>query len=128
MSSDGEWQNARILVVEDDAILAISLVGLFRHAGFKLVDPVATAAEALAYLKQGSCAAAVMDVHLGRGETSEPVAHELKSRGIPFVTLTGYSHDQRPPAFDGAPALSKPVRPAVLIAALKQCLEFQSKT
>lgn len=112
----------RILVVEDDAFLALDLAEHLGQAGFTVVGPATSAAQAMRLLSEPASDAAVLDVHLGPHETSEPVAIELKARGIPFVTVTGYSHEQRPPAFDGAPVLSKPVRTADLLAALSRCL------
>jgi len=122
MSGTNECQGARVLVVEDDAFIAFDLADHLRLAGFTVVGPAASAAEAMRLLGEAPCDAAMLDVHLGPRETSELVAVELKARGIPFVTVTGYSHEQRPPAFDGAPVLSKPVPPANLIAALSRCL------
>jgi CheY-like chemotaxis protein len=118
----GMGRSARILVVEDDAFLALDLAEHLGGAGFTVIGPATSAAEAMRLLGEPPSDAAVLDVHLGPRETSEPVAVELKARGIPFVTVTGYSHEQRPPAFDGAPVLSKPVRAVDLIAALSRCL------
>jgi CheY-like chemotaxis protein len=91
-----------------------------RQAGSEVVGPVAKAAEAIRLLAQSECNAA--DVRLGAQETSEPVALQLKARNIPFVTVTGYAHEQRPATFDGFPVLRKPVQRADLIDALRRCL------
>jgi hypothetical protein len=69
----------------------------------------------------------VLDINLG-AETSELVAHRLLSKSTPFVTLSGYSQTQHPTVFDGAPALGKPLQPALLIAALRRCMERDSLT
>jgi CheY-like chemotaxis protein len=61
----------------------------------------------------------VLDVNLGH-ETAEPIAERLRARGTPFVVLTGYSTDQLPSGFHGAPVLSKPTFPAILLDALQQ--------
>ncbi len=116
---------SRILVVEDDAFLAHELRQRLDQSGFTVAGPASSSARALAILAQTSCDAAILDVHLGREETSEAVALELKARGNPFVTVTGYSQEQMPPAFAGSPILSKPVRFADLLAALQQCLGTQ---
>ena len=113
---------ARILLVEDDAFLAFDLAQQLERAGFGVVGPASSSARALALLAETSCEAAILDVHLGHGDTSEPVAHELVARGIPFVTVTGYSQEQRPPAFAGSLVLPKPVRFADVLAALQPCL------
>ena len=73
-------------------------------------------------LRAKGCDAAVLDINLGK-ETSELVALELKDRGTPFVTLSGYTREQYPPAFHGVPALAKPPRPEVLVAEVRRCIE-----
>jgi DNA-binding response OmpR family regulator len=113
---------ARILIVEDDALLALDLKGHMERAGFSVVGPAASASKALALLAEAGCDAAILDVHLGRGQTSEAVAQELRSRGKPFVTVTAYSHEHRPEAYSGFPVLSKPARPLDVIAELRRCL------
>jgi DNA-binding response OmpR family regulator len=114
---------ARILLVEDDAFLAFDLAQRLERAGFTIAGPASTSTRALHLLAEAGCDAAVLDVHLGRGETSEPVARELAARGTPFVTVTGYSHEQRPLAFEGSPVLPKPIQFADLLAALQNSLK-----
>ena len=113
---------ARILIVEDDALLGLDLKGHLERAGFSVLGPAASASKALVLLAQAGCDAAILDVHLGRGQTSEPVAQELRSRGTPFVTVTPYSHEHQPEAYSGFPVLSKPVRPLDVIAELQRYL------
>lgn len=95
-------------------------------AGLDVAGPVAGATAALDLLKRGRCDAAVLDINLG-GETSEPVALELVGSEIPFVTLSGYSREQYPPAFKSAPALMKPLRPELLIAELRRSIDEQQE-
>ena len=111
----------RILVVEDEALLAFDLAIQLASAGFEVVGPVASVAQALAIIHQVGCDAAVLDFHLGN-ETSEPVASELVARGTPFVTVSAHLHNQQPGVFSGAPALSKPIRIKILLAELRRCL------
>jgi DNA-binding response OmpR family regulator len=112
---------SRILIVEDDALLALDLAQHLERAGFS-VGRAASPARALTLLAQSGCDAAILDVHLGRGQTSEPVARELLSRGIPFVTVTAYSHEQRPAVYAASAVLSKPLRLCDLLAELRRCL------
>jgi PAS domain S-box-containing protein len=111
----------RILVVEDEALMAMEIAHVLTEAGFEVVGPARAVAAALELLKQRGCDAAVLDINLGN-ETSEPVACELKNRGTPFVTLSGYAKAQHPSIFHGAPALAKPLQPDRLIAKLSACL------
>ena len=64
---------------------------------------------------------AVLDVNLG-SETAEPFALELRARRTPFVVLSGYSSEQHPPGFNGAPMLLKPARPEDLVELLYKCM------
>jgi hypothetical protein len=66
--------------------------------------------------------AAILDVHLGQGEASEPVAQKLRSRGIPFVILTAYSPENLPEAYSGFVILTKPARVPDVIAEVRRCL------
>jgi DNA-binding response OmpR family regulator len=113
---------ARILIVEDDALLGLDLKGHLERAGFSVLGPAASASKALALLAGNACDAAILDVQLGRGMTSEPVAQELRLRGTPFITVTAYSHEHRPEVYSGFPVLSKPVRLPDVLAELRRCL------
>jgi CheY-like chemotaxis protein len=80
----------RVLVVEDDYILAQDLLEELLRSGAAVMGPVATVAEALDLLRSGlSPHMAVLDIGLG-DETVYPVADALRARGIPFVFATGY--------------------------------------
>ena len=111
----------RILLAEDEALLALLLAERLEEAGFRITGPAKSVAAALALIEQEGCDAAVLDVQLGK-ETAAPIAQALRSRSIPFLTLSGYSESQRPPVFDGAPMMVKPVRMHDLVAFLKRCL------
>jgi DNA-binding response OmpR family regulator len=113
---------ARILVVEDSAVLALALAKAFNNSGFEVIGPVGTVAEALELIEKGDCDAAVLDINLGN-ETAEPIARELLARASPFVALTGYTREQLSPIFDSVAVLTKPVRAQTLLSALNRCLE-----
>jgi DNA-binding response OmpR family regulator len=111
----------RVLVVEDDAVLGLDIAEQLTDQGFEVLGPAVSVAKALSLLGEKGCDVALLDVNLGR-ETAEPVAHELRARGTPFVVLSGYSSEQHPLGFRGAPTLAKPVRPQDLIATLFKCI------
>jgi PAS domain S-box-containing protein len=111
----------KVLVVEDDALVAMEIAHVLKKAGFDLLGPARAVAQALSLIEENGCDAAVLDINLG-GETSEPVARKLWANGTRFVTLSGYSRGQHPPVLDGATALAKPIQPALLIAEIKRCL------
>ena len=78
-----------VLIVEDDAFIALDIEDVLREAGFLVTGPAATVQEALTLL-QGSERpdVALLDYNLG-DETSIPVAHKLEEMGIPFLFLSG---------------------------------------
>ena len=111
-----------VLVVEDDALIALEVAEILRDAGFEVLGPASSVAQSLALLSGGACDAAVLDINLG-SETAEPIAELLTDAGIPFLTLSSYGLAQRPATFAGAPHLDKPVRSDSLIRKLRECLE-----
>jgi len=119
-------QRLRVLVVEDEAIVALEIEQNLRDAGFEVVGPAKRVAEALELLKEVGCDAAVLDINLG-AETSEPIARMLSGKGTPFVTVSGYSQDQRPSGFSGGAFLAKPLRAELLVAQLRQCAQQQAR-
>ena len=112
----------RILVVEDEILIALDITQILTEAGFDIVGPASSVAQALDLMKHIGCETAVLDVNLGC-ETSERVALELKERGRPFLTLSGYSREQPPTAFNGSPALTKPVQRKLLITEVRRLLD-----
>ena len=119
--------NPLVLVVEDEAIVALEIEQNLQDAGFEVVGPAARVAEALELLKEYGCDAAVLDINLGV-ETSEPIARLLSDKGTPFVTVSGYSQDQRPSGFSGGAFLTKPLRAELLVAQLRQCTQRQARS
>lgn len=113
--------SARVLVVEDEAILAIDIAEQLIQAGFQVVGPAPSVAKALKLIMEVGCDVAVLDVNL-RDETAEAVARELRSRRTPFLFLSAVSRDQLPFGFNDEVLLPKPARPAVLVAAVQSTI------
>lgn len=108
----------RVLIVEDEYLVAMDEAGAFESAGIVVVGPVASVHEALDVLATGEqIDAAVLDVNLG-DETVFPVCDALTSRGVRFVFVTGYGPDDIPAAYRHVERLEKPVDPAQLIRAV----------
>jgi len=106
-------RNQRVLVVEDEAVVAMELARLLTAAGAKVVGPAGTIEEALDLLDDQPIDRALLDVNLG-GRLVTPVAAALARRSIPFVYLTGYQE----PDVDDGPILRKPVATSALLGAL----------
>ncbi|MGJ3230603.1 MAG: PAS domain-containing protein [Oceanicaulis sp.] len=107
-ANDRRPARARVLIVEDEALIAADLAYALTEAGFETVGPAATVAAALDLIARGDLDAAVLDVHLGE-ETAAPAAEALTARGTPFVTVSGVDARHRPDAMRDAPALTKPI-------------------
>jgi CheY-like chemotaxis protein len=112
-------QGIRILVVEDEFLLAMDIESAIREAGGEVVGPVVSLEEAVATAERENLNAAVLDLNL-RGEMSYPVAEVLDSRRIPFLFATGYSQGRLPDAFQCRPCLRKPFTWIALTAALER--------
>jgi len=117
----GHALGRRVLVVEDEPLIAMEIDESLQDAGFKVLGPANSVAEALSLLDQGGCDVAVLDINLGT-ETSEPIARELIRVGTPFITMSGYSREQQPEIMKSAPSLSKPLRTEQLIAEIERHL------
>lgn len=109
---------SRILIVEDEPLIAFELIEYLTGLGYDVTGPMADVASAMAALDATPFEAAVLDANLGR-ETSQPIAARLREDGVPFVVVTGYSRTQHPALFAGAPFLSKPVNIEILAILLK---------
>jgi CheY-like chemotaxis protein len=107
----------RVLIVEDEALVAMLVEDALLDAGAEVIGPVATVTEALALLDSAVPDAAVLDLNLA-GETSTPVADVLAQRGIPFVVATGYGAEGLPAGHASVPVLAKPYDPDELTTTL----------
>ncbi|MEQ8403492.1 MAG: PAS domain-containing protein [Oceanicaulis sp.] len=117
-ANDRRRGRGRVLIVEDEALIAADLAYLLTEAGYEVIGPAPSVKQALALVSREGCDAAVLDVNLGE-VTSEPVAAALNARGAPYVTVSGYAARHRPETMAAAPALTKPVEHGELLAALK---------
>ncbi len=106
----------RILLVEDEAIIALDLKAIIRKANGEVIAYAANLAKALKLVNTPGLSLAILDFRL-RLENSLPVASKLHSAGVPFLFYTGNA-PSIPEIFPGAPVLPKPVDPARLISTL----------
>lgn len=97
----------RVLVVEDEALVAMALEDFLAELGCNVVATAARLEEALQAARTAAVDVAVLDINLA-GRLSYPVAEILSTRGIPFIFATGYGAAGVPPAWSTAPVLPKP--------------------
>src|SRR3954453_22976353 len=107
-SGEGARAGPRVLLVEDEMLIALHLEDLLAELGCAVLGPAATVAGALAVTRREPLEGAVLDVNL-RGEPSFPVARELRARPVPFFFVPGYGSAILPPDLRGVPCLTKPV-------------------
>ncbi|HEX5314715.1 MAG TPA: response regulator [Gammaproteobacteria bacterium] len=108
----------RILVVEDEMLLALALEDLLERKKCS-VHKAPSVAGALAQIADNPLDFAFLDINLG-GEQVYPVADELQRRGVPFAFMTGYSSTAIEEAWRGRPLLSKPFDEKALEAVVAQ--------
>jgi two-component sensor histidine kinase/DNA-binding response OmpR family regulator len=101
-------EKPRVLLVEDEALVAMMIGESLTEFGFQVIGPMATASEALAAARDQHFDAAVLDINLGDGLVYT-VAEILAKRGVPFIFVTGYDPDSVDPRFSGVPVLQKPI-------------------
>lgn len=111
----------RILVVEDEALVAMMVQDLLQDGGYTVVGPASRIAVALRLAENEALEAAVLDVNVA-GETIFPVADILAGRGIPVVFLTGYGRGGLPEPYRRHAVIDKPIDPEKLTAALAAAL------
>lgn len=113
----------RLMVVEDDPLIAMDLEDQLASLGFSVVATAHTLRAALSALETRRPDAAIIDVNLGF-ETAEPLAALLRSHRIPFLRLSGYGADPEPgSAFFGVPRLLKPFSEEDLLIELERVLQ-----
>ena len=101
----------RILLVEDEAMVAMIIEDTLNDLGCEIVGPMPSIAKALAAVKsEDHIDGAFLDVNL-RGELVYPVAEALAARSIPFAFVTGYGEKGIDARYRGAPVLTKPFLP-----------------
>jgi DNA-binding response OmpR family regulator len=85
----GELSGKRILVVEDELLIATLTVQTLEDHGASVIGPCETLAEALSAIGDPHIDGAVLDVNL-RGERVDPVVQALGARDVPIILVTGY--------------------------------------
>lgn len=111
----------RVLVVEDEMLVAMNLEDLLIEMGAQVVGPAMRLDIALELARTEPIDVAVLDVNL-HGGRSYPVAETLRARNVPFIFATGYGHAEGADAFADVPTLTKPYRNIELAEALMSAL------
>jgi DNA-binding response OmpR family regulator len=112
------WHGARILVVEDNFLLAEMVSDCLRDWGLTVVGPACRLQEACQFARERALDGALLDVKLGESFCF-PVCTILRMRKVPFAFMTGYGDRSIiPPEFRSAPVVWKPFHEGELRAAV----------
>ncbi len=109
----------RILIAEDDPLIAMLLEEVFAEAGATVIGPVATVE---AGLRAGPADAALLDLNL-LGGTCAALADHLAACGTPFVLTSGDAGTTPLPAHPATPVLAKPFPPDAAVGAVAALLQ-----
>ncbi|MDU0365389.1 response regulator [Rhizobium sp. 25PS6] len=104
---NSETKKLRILVVEDEALVAMMMEDILEELGHEVGAVASRLEDARELARTGDFDLAILDVNLD-GQPSYPIAEALKERGIPFAFATGYGNKGLDRSFDGIPTLAKP--------------------
>jgi CheY-like chemotaxis protein len=115
----------RVLVVEDEMLVALMLEGIIAELRHELVGTAAGFDQALAMAQRDTFDFAVLDVNLD-GKEVYPVAEVLAARGIPFAFATGYGQRSLPEPYRSRPTLQKPFQRRDLEKIVSQIFSFEN--
>jgi len=120
---DGEKHHeGRLLIVEDEALVALELTKAMRDSGWDVIGPASTLEEAFQLLaKHERPDAALLDVNL-HGEMVYPLADLLETRGVPFIFCSGYEMLNHGNRYRHSPVIRKPTSFGLLMAELRKIL------
>jgi DNA-binding NtrC family response regulator len=116
------FEGRKILIVEDEAPIALALASAVAQAGGMAVGPAATVASSFALMADHKLDGALLDIRL-RSETSFPVADVLAVLGIPFVFVSGMSSALMPYPHRDRPLFDKPYEMHDVIATLARLVQ-----
>lgn len=110
----------RILVVEDNYLVASALQQHLEELGCTVVGPVPSLDEGMAMVEDENLTGAILDINI-IGGTSAPIAHALRDRGCPFFFITGYTSPRLlPDSLTDCRRLMKPIDETVLERTINQ--------
>ena len=118
----------RVLLVEDESLVAIMVTDMLAHLGHDVIGPATRLQQAIEMAQQEAFDLAILDINL-QGTESYPVADVLAVRGIPFVFATGYESLRLRKSFADRPVLQKPFQQDDLQRGIAQaCVDSRRAT
>jgi DNA-binding LytR/AlgR family response regulator len=117
----------RILVVEDEYLVAADVAERLEEEGAIVVGPARSCVDALALVDRVSVDAAVLDINLG-AEPAYPIAEALRAARVPFVFASGYDEVAIATEYVDVPRCQKPIDHEALAKLLAVQIEAAQKT
>jgi DNA-binding response OmpR family regulator len=115
----------RVLIVEDEAVIAGLIEVILSEAGYSIVGPVATLERALATIERQRLDAVLLDIRIN-GHDAYVVADVLMKRRIPFIFVSGFTRKQMPPGYRHCAYIAKPFMPDAILALLDEIVRRKS--
>jgi PAS domain S-box-containing protein len=119
IAKDTSISGKRILVVDDEPLIAMDIVSILEEEGCEIVGPASTLQKALDLVETGKADAALLDANLA-GEPVDTLAMALTRRQVPFSFVSGYGRENLPEAFNHAMLIKKPFQRQELIEAVQR--------
>lgn len=113
---------ARILVLDDEMLVAMMLEDMLADFGYEVVGPFARLEDAMEASGRERLDGAILDLNLGGGVASTPLAERLREQGVPFLLATGYGANEQTEALGHSGLLSKPFSASDVEKALETML------
>jgi len=123
MASSGALAGKRVLLVEDEVLVAMLIEDMLADEDCVLVAHIARLTDAIALAADATVELnlAILDVNVA-GQPVFAVAEALAARGVPFVFTTGYGPGALPAPWVGRPTLTKPFTMSGVVQALERVL------
>jgi DNA-binding NarL/FixJ family response regulator len=121
LTESAELQGLRVLVVEDEFLVAMDIEAMLRELACEVVGPIGNLASALQAAREETLDLALLDANLG-GEPVTAVAEALIARAVPIVFCTGYQVENLCSRYPATSTLMKPFQLADLRTALECAL------
>jgi len=116
-----ELSNRRVLVVEDEMMIAMLIEDMLEEFGCTLVGPATTVSRALDLIAKENVEIAVLDLNLD-GQDTYAIADALRQKSVPFIFATGYGSTGLRQEYGNRPVLQKPFQAQALESALAGAL------
>jgi DNA-binding response OmpR family regulator len=121
--TEGQTRSRRVLIVEDEILIALMLQDMLEEVGFA-VEAIAHSVESgLELAGKADVQLAILDINLN-GEEAYPIADLLRGKGVPFIFSTGYGAGKLHSDYAAVPQLVKPYQQDSLRAAIEAAFQL----